>query len=131
METSAALIVAQVMGPLYVIAALGMFSRPERFERMIAEMQASTGQTLAWGLIALGLGLLILAVHNVWRADWTVVVTLIGWAATLKGVVLVLAPEMVMRMSTKLSSPPSKLRVWAIFPLALGIFLTAMGYGSI
>ena len=130
METSAALIVAQVMGPLYLIAALGMFTRPERFAGLIAEMRASPGQTLAWGLIALALGLLILAVHNVWRADWTVVVTLIGWAATLKGVLLVLAPEMVMRLGAKLTTPSPKLRVWAAAPLALGVFLTAMGYGS-
>ena len=130
METSAALIVAQVLGPLYVIAALGLFTRPERFASLVTELNAKPGLTVGWGLSVLALGLLILAVHNVWRADWTVVVTLIGWAAAIKGAILTLAPEMVMGLGRKLSSPPSKLRVWAAAPLALGVFLTAMGYGS-
>lgn len=130
MDTQAAVIVAQVLGPLYVVAGLGLITAPERGARLISDMETNPAQALTWGLIALGLGLLILAVHPGWSADWTALVTLIGWLATLKGVLLILAPDMLLRLSRPMVAAPGRLRLWAIAPITLGLFLTAMGFGT-
>ena len=131
MDTLAAQIIAQVLGPLYVIVALGLFSKPERFAALATEMEARPAQCVIWGMVTLSLGLLILAFFDDWRADWTVIVTLIGWAATIKGVLLILAPEMLMGLSRRMFAKPEHIRIWAAGPLALGAFLTAMGYGLV
>lgn len=128
MDTQAAVVVAQVLGPLYAIAGLGLLMAPERGVGLITEMEASPSRAFAWGLAALALGLLILAFHDGWSADWRVLVTLIGWLATLKGVLLILAPDMLLRMTRPLFAAPGRLRLWAAGPIALGLFLTAMGY---
>ena len=129
METQAAIIIAQVLGPLYVVAGLGLIATPERAARLIAEMEASPGQTFTWGFIALALGLLVLAFHSSWTASWQVIVTLIGWLATVKGVLLLLAPELLMGLTHRLFPAPARLRAWAAGPIVLGAFLTAMSYG--
>jgi len=130
METQAALVIAQVLGPLYLVAGVGLIAAPERFDRLIAEMEASPGQAFTWGFLALGLGLLILAVHPGWAADWTLLVTLIGWLATVKGVLLLLAPDMTARLTRRLMPTPARLRAWSAVPLALGAVLAAMGFGA-
>ena len=131
MEPLAAQIIAQILGPLYVIVALGMFSKPERFAALVTELEAQPGLTVGWGVTALAFGLLVLAFHDSWRADWTVLVTLIGWLATIKGVLMILAPEMLFGLGKGLLAPPSRARIWAVGPLVLGAFLTAAGYGLI
>ena len=39
-------------------------------------------------------GLLILLGHNLWVADWRVVVTAVGWAAVIKSVAVLLFPKL-------------------------------------
>lgn len=129
METQAALIIAQVLGPLYLVAGLGLAAHPARFAGLLAGMETSPAQTFTWGFVALGLGLLILAVHPGWTADWTLLVTLIGWLAAAKGALLLLAPGAMARLVNRLFPTPARLRAWAIVPLALGGFLAAMGFG--
>lgn len=129
MESTAAEIVAQILGPMYVVAGLGMVAGPERFAKMVADMEHNTSLTLAWGMVAMALGLLILAFFNDWRADWTVLITLIAWFAVIEGVVLILAPQWLVVLSRRVFLPASRLRIWAAFSAVLGGMLAAFGYG--
>lgn len=129
METQAALVIAQVLGPFYLIAGISLATAPERAARLIDDMATNTAHTFLWGFIALGLGLLVLAFHHAWTADWRVLVTLIGWLATVKGALLILAPAMMIRFTARLFASPGRLRAWAAGPIVLGVFLAAMGYG--
>ena len=45
------------------------------------------------GLVALGLGLLIVIGHNIWVQSWPVVITLVGWVLILQGMLRVFWPE--------------------------------------
>lgn len=129
MENEAAVIVAQVLGPLYLVAGLGLVFAPERFAKLVADMEASPGQTFTWGFIALGLGLLILAVHPGWTGGWQALVTLIGWLATAKGALLLLVPDVLTGLTRRLMPSPARFRAWALVPLVLGAFLAAKGFG--
>ena len=43
--------------------------------------------------MALLAGFLIVNFHNVWVWDWTVIITVLGWLALLKGILLLLLPK--------------------------------------
>jgi len=129
METAAAETIARVLGPIYLVFGIGLAIAPDRAARLIDDMAASAAHAFTWGFIVLSLGLLVLAFHPGWRADWTALVTLIGWAATIKGALLVLVPEVPLRLARGICAAAGRLRAVAVVPLALGAFLAAVGYG--
>ena len=59
------------------------------------------------------------------------IVTLIGWLALIKGSLLVIRPSAVLGLSRPLMAHPARLRIWAVAPLALGLFLSVKGFGLI
>jgi hypothetical protein len=127
----AAEVIAQVLGPLYVVVAIGMAARPGRVAEMVEDLAGHPAHCFLWGLPTLGLGLLILAVAGSWRADWTAVVALLGWLATVKGALLIVFPDPLMRLSRGFFTTPARIRAWTAGPLLLGIFLTVFGFGLV
>ena len=124
-------IIAQILGPMYVVVAAGLLLNPVAYQRVFEEFFESPALTYLGGLLALTFGLAILAFHHTWNADWTVVVTLIGWLGLIKGSLLAVWPGAMIRLSRPLTAKPARLRIMAAVPLALGLFLSLEGYGLV
>ena len=65
------LVVAQILGPMYVIVAVGLLLNPPAYQRIFEEFFESPALAFVGGVIALIFGLAILAFHRAWSADWT------------------------------------------------------------
>lgn len=50
--------------------------------------------TYLTGFIAVTFGLLIIGYHNLWVADWRVLITIIGWLALIKGLIFIVLPKL-------------------------------------
>ncbi len=124
-------VIAQILGPMYVIVAVGLLLNPPAYQRIFEEFFESPALAFVGGVIALIFGLAILAFHRAWSADWTLIVTLIGWLALIKGSLLVVCPSAVIRLSRPPMAQPARLRTWAAAPLALGLFLSVKGSGLV
>ena len=124
-------IIAQILGPLYVIVAAGLLLNPLAYQRVLEEFFESPALAFLGGVLALTFGLAILAFHHTWNADWTVVVTLIGWLGLIKGSLLAIWPGAMIRLSRPLMATPARLRIMAAVPLALGLFLSLEGFGLV
>lgn len=85
---------AQVMGPLFLVIGLGVLFNRSSFNQMITEMLGGKQQLTLFvtGTLTTLLGLLVVIGHNVWVWNWNVIITILGWATLIKGVVLVLFP---------------------------------------
>lgn len=59
-------------------------------KRMIAE----SALAFPFFLVLLICGVLMVYGHNLWVADWRVVVTIVGWMTLLKSVAILLAPRL-------------------------------------
>ncbi len=79
------------------------------------------------GVIALILGILLVVSHNVWRTDWTVVITVIGWLALIKGSLLLFFPNAVLQLAKKLNDKNRYIITGGI-SFILGIYLTYKGF---
>ena len=79
---------------------------------------------LLGGLMSLVLGMLILSVHSSWAQDWTSLVTLVGYIAVAKGVLLFMAPEWMLSMSKKMVTKllPASMSLAILFGLVFGYF---------
>ena len=129
MQASA--VISQILGLTYVIVGIGLLLNPANYQSILKGFCESPALSYLGGLLALIFGLTILVFHHAWSADWTVIITLVGWLAIIKGSVLVAYPSAVLQPSRRILAQPARLRVWSIFPIALGLFLSIKGYAII
>ncbi|MCG8509744.1 MAG: hypothetical protein MI741_11005 [Rhodospirillales bacterium] len=124
-----AVTVAQVLGPLYLVTGAALFANPEAMRRLVDDLEGNAAQSFLWGFFTLAAGLVILALYDVWSADWAVIITLMGWLGAIKGAVLLIAPGIVVGFSRAFLSPPSRIKLWAAGPMGLGLFLSFKSFG--
>ena len=125
-ETS--IYLAKLMGPIYLVIAIGMLLNRDYFRAMAREVAASPALFYLTGVLALVVGGLIVILNNVW-SGWAVVITLVGWAAIAKGVVRTVLPTQATSWVAKVTGNANAMTAAGVATLALGAFLTAMGYG--
>ena len=123
--------IAQIVGPLYAVIGVGLMVNAEAWPKMIREYAENTALCFLGGFLTLILGLLILAFHHAWTADWRVVVTVFGWLAAIKGGLLLIWPKPLLELSERLMTGASQLRYMGAASVALGLFFVVMGYGLV
>ena len=106
---------ARLLGPLLVAVGAGILINPKPFHTMASEVVRSVTLVYLFGLFDLAAGLAIVLTHNVWAANWRVLITLIGWLMLIRGTVRILAPETIMGFAAKV------IRNKQIMPIAGGV----------
>jgi uncharacterized protein YjeT (DUF2065 family) len=92
-------LIAQILGLVYVLFGLGLLINGSYYKKAFDDLLKSPGFMIFGGVFALVIGFLLVTNHNFWVKDWTVLVTIIGWAALLKGIMIFLAPEFLIKMA--------------------------------
>lgn len=120
--------IARILGPVLVVIGLGLLLEGETARVMAAEFLRSSALIYLSGVIVLAAGLAILNVHHVWVRDWRVLITVFGWLFLLGGVFRLLATSWVQRAGEAMIAHRTWPMASAIVILAIGAFLTVMGY---
>lgn len=127
MENS--LFLAKLLGPYLAVIALAFLLNLESHHKVTDEFCKSPALIYLGGLFALLFGLLVVLTHNLWIAGWQVIITVLGWLSLVKGAWLILAPDTVAKFAKIYRKKTTLLTVKLAILLALGVFLTAKGYG--
>jgi uncharacterized membrane protein len=125
MDTS--IFLARLIGPLYVVAGLGLLLNQTHYRDMLRNLPADSMVSYLSGFLALIFGLAVLQFHNLWVADWRVVLTLLGWLGLAKGILLLVFPKAGLGLSA-LFARSSMILVAAVFALLLGNMFCYVGY---
>jgi len=119
---------AKLIGPVILAVAVGLFVNGKHYRAMAEEALRGTVLIYLTGLITLTAGLAIVLAHNVWAADWRILITLIGWLAVLSGLVRVIHPQTTQDVGRRMLASPQAMTVagaaWGI----LGLVLCFFGY---
>lgn len=126
METS--ILIARLVGPVIAIAGIFALFNPDDLRTVAREMLASRALVMIAGIMALALGLAIVNTHNLWVADWRVLITVLGWLSIFAGIVRMGFPALIKTLGEKMLARNGVLRVSGFFQLAMGAVLIAMGY---
>ena len=127
MDTS--LLLARIIGPLFVIVGLGVLMNPGHYRSMMQRFLESSDLYYFSGALAFVIGMLMIQFHNLWVADWRVVITLIGWMSLLKGVIRILFPAMGADVASRmLSEDSATLSIGAGIILLFGGWLSYQGF---
>lgn len=87
------ILVAKMLCLLYLAAGIGALSGQMTFKSILDDLTSSRALSFTLGFISLILGVLLVQYHNIWVKDWPVLITIIGWAALIKGFLFIAYPD--------------------------------------
>jgi hypothetical protein len=119
---------ARLMGPTFVVIALGMLINLGMYESMIAEALHPGVVFYLSGLLSLLAGLAIVNLHNRWQVDWRVIITVLGWLMTIGGIMRIILPQFTVAVGATIYSGRASTIVVALVVGTLGAFLSFTGY---
>ena len=119
---------ARLLGPTFIAIALGMLINLSMYESMIAEALRPGILFYLSGLMSLLAGLAIVNLHNTWRSDWRVIITVLGWLMTIGGIIRIVVPQVAIAIGSSIYSGRVPTIVIALIVGALGAFLSIKGY---
>jgi hypothetical protein len=113
-------------GWLTVIVTAMFFVRPKALhdvKRLIVENRAFG---LTYGYLSLFLGLTSVLLHNVWVLNWHVLITIFGWLALVKGIIVIAWPEI--SKNTKYETRIKSTRIALAVVAALAVWMLGATY---
>ena len=118
---------ARLLGLYFVIVAIGFLFNLKTYQRLLEDFCKNVALIYIGGVLALWFGLVIVLFHNVWVANWTVIITIFGWLGLIKGTWLIILPNTVSHLAeTYQKKTPALIHLTIV--LALGVFLLIKGY---
>ena len=120
--------ISKLLGPVLLVLGIPMIITPTSLQETTRRFLADSPLVLISGVLAMTAGLSIVNTHNVWVLDWTLIVTLFGWALLLGGASRIVAPRVVDRVGGAMMDRPTMTRIVGAFWALLGAFLTFKAY---
>ena len=122
------LFLAQALGVYMTVVGISILMYPKRTSKAIHEIISDYFIPYFGGMMALVFGLLIVLTHNVWEDLTTSVISLIGWTALVKGMLLFLLPhDSFAELAEKFNSRRS-MTMWGVAALVIGVYLLYAGF---
>ena len=128
MPTSTSIFLAKLIGPVAVVIGIGVLINRDTYRKLSEEFLASYALIYLAGILAMTAGVAIVLNHNLWVADWRVIITLLGWLATLGGVMRIVFPQRVEHVGRWFLARPTALCIGAAVWIAIGVVLSLFGY---
>ncbi|VBB44426.1 membrane hypothetical protein [uncultured Desulfatiglans sp.] len=94
-ETGLSVVIARIASIIYLAAAAGALFSRSHYRRLIEDFYRNAALVYLAGFMAVVLGFLMVSSHNLWVKDWRVLITILGWLALIKGVLLISFPGFV------------------------------------
>jgi len=114
---------ARLWGSFFIIFGL-LFIITRQLGKTI-EMTDNKAFVISTGYITLLMGLVTVILHNVWVANWTIAITILGWSTLIKGIMKVGFPEQIHKQAQRF-----KKKQWlsSLFIILLGAALLWMSF---
>lgn len=120
--------IARLIGPLLLIMGLSMVVEGDTVRALSQEFLSNLSSIYLAGMLALLAGLAIVNAHNLWVADWRVIITILGWLSVIGGVIRLLFPGTVQQLGTGMVASQHSMIMGGIIVLVIGAILSWVGY---
>ena len=118
----------QIISIVYIAVGLGIFINPGFYKKLFEDFIENAAVLYLGGITALVVGYLILAFHNTWTMDMSVIITIVGWLALIKGVVILIQPKIIITLSKAILQKENILKIEAIAVIILGLAFAFLGF---
>lgn len=124
MQTS--IFLAKLIGPLLLIVGIGVLINRDHYLAMARQFVGSTPLMYLGAVVGMVAGLAIVLVHNVWAADWRVLITLLGWIHLIRGAATVIFPRKAAEFAARVAG--RAILISSLVALTLGAIFVFFGY---
>lgn len=128
---NAAELIAGYAGPLLIAIGAALLVNRRAVAELVTGVLNRPEFIFFSGVFTLLAGLAIVRAHNVWAAEWTLIITVLGWLCIVSGIARIIWPHQVTALRDSLVGSENALTAWALVALLLGGFLTAKGYALV
>src|SRR5579863_4294876 len=122
---NAAMWLASIFGPLMVIIGLWKLLYADAFAKVLNSVKNSHGLMYYTSVIYLWVGFTVLSQYDMWDMGILVLVTLLGWAMIVRGILGLFAPQMLLDMYL---NKRGFSKVCGLVPLVWGVLLCWIGF---
>ncbi len=126
MDTS--VFVAKIFGLCYLIIGIGFMFNRKIFQQLMEDFCKNVIVAIYGGIFSLVIGVVLILTHNIWVANWTVMITIIGWLAFIKGIWLIVFPNTVSKFMQAYKKNEKMLIVHAAAAIIFGAVFTFFGF---
>lgn len=119
---------ARLLGPYCIIIAIGVLLNRKTYYKVMEDFFKNAAVVYIGGILALLFGLLVVLTHNIWIANWAVLITIFGWSGIIKGALIIIFPNALSRFIEIYKNKPALLVFNLLLILAIGAVLTFFGY---
>ena len=119
---------AKLFGPVFIAGGLGMLFNTVVYRAMFERALHDHVLIYLSGVLALTIGLAIIAVHNDWKWHWPLIITIIGWLALIGGIVRMVAPQVIEEYGLTVIKYPNFFIIDGGIAVLLGVLLSYFGY---
>ena len=120
--------ILQLLGLIYITFGLGAIINKTHYRNLMAEAPRNLLYMLLSGMLAFIIGFLIVRYHNTWTCTWSVLVTIIGWLSLIKGILIIVTPQTMIRLTQAIFNHTKNILIPALLILLLGILLALLGF---
>ncbi len=120
--------IARLIGPLFLVMGFGMLIEGDTVRALSQEFLSNISLIYLAGMLTLVAGLAIVNAHNLWVANWRIIITILGWLSVIGGVIRLLVPGKVQALGAGMISHPHAMIIGGVVILVLGAILTWTGY---
>ena len=120
------ILIAKIIAVTYIAISLGQFFSGMTYKKMYKSIMESPGLMAMMGIFGIIVGFFIIEYHNMWVKDWEVIITLIGWAALIKGFLFLAFPKSLTFFEPMFTG--KFLKVFPYFTLAFGLLMGYFGF---
>ena len=121
------ILIAKITSVIYLSAALGALFSPDHYRKISDDIFKNAGLSYLTGFVALIIGFLIVHYHNFWVGDWTVLITIIGWLALIKGIIIIAFPQFIHKLSEMIFTGLG-LRIFPYTGILMGLLFGYFGF---
>lgn len=118
----------QLFSIAYLAVGIGMLINSGFYKKLFTDFCENAAAMYIGGVAALAIGFVILAHRGIaCTHDWTMILSLIGWLALIKGILILVCPKLMIAM-TKAMIKDNLLKVWPAVIIFLGLALAFLGF---
>ena len=118
----------QIFSLGYLSIGIGILINPDFYKKLFEGFVENATILYIGGVMALVIGYLIVAFHNTWTADLSVIITVIGWIALLKGILILIQPKIMIQITKALLKHEKFLKIESILIIVIGLALSYLGF---
>jgi hypothetical protein len=119
---------ARVMGPFLVVITATAVARASDMRALLTEFGAYSVWSWVTGAFVLLSGLVVVALHQHWRGLPAIIVSVLGWLATLKGLFLMAFPATYLSFASTALDAATWWRTGFVAMAMVGLYLTFIGW---